>query len=300
MGTWRWREDARGNAKVWAHWQNLNEDRRGNVKGPPWNGRAWLHAGPECFRIEWNLRSKSCGISFSTDRGGDETVSGSVAFPPIAIYLGASLRKERWVRRIADWVSKKSADMFGEKESLWSGSEFSIRVFDWAIWWKFFTDDRGWTSSRPKWRDGNWHPLDTFLGREKYTSREHEEAEVLVPMPEGVYRAKVKMTENVWKRPRWFAKTKTFGDVEMIDPVPIPGKGENSWDCGEDAIFGMSVPAEKIEDVIAGVVASALRDRRRHGGGVSWRPSSAEEQAPAEVAPLPVVEGVPLAVSEKV
>jgi hypothetical protein len=36
---WAWGVDAQGNARVWLHWQNLNEDKRGNVKGLPWHGR---------------------------------------------------------------------------------------------------------------------------------------------------------------------------------------------------------------------------------------------------------------------
>jgi len=289
---WRWNEDAQGNASVWAHWQNLNEDARGNAEGRlPWHGRAWLHVGGhrgDSFRVEWNLWSKTCGIGVTTERGGDDTIAGHVAFPPVAFYFGAELRKDRLVRRIADWVSEKSADMFGRRESKWSGSRTSLRIFDGAIWWQLFADDRGWTCDRPRWRDGNWKPADTFLGKTKYTRLVVEDAkEVLVPMPERAYAGTVLLTEDTWKRPRWFAKTKLFATVEMTEPVPIPGKGENSYDCGEDAIHSASVSARTVEDAIVEVVRSALRTRKRHGG-TNWLPEPAE---------IPLVEGTPLAAS---
>jgi len=269
--TWRWREDERGNAEVWAHWQNLNEDRQGNVKGLPWSGRAWLHVKSECFHIDWNLRSYTCGVSFSTERSGDDTVSGMIAFPPVAVYVGAELKKERLVRRLADWISKKSVDMFGKKDSGYSGSNFSVRVHDWALWWQFFTDDRGWTSKRPRWRDGNWHPLDTFLGKQQYASCEVEVAEVLVPLPEASYKAKVAMKSDSWTRPRWFPKVITRAHVDMIDPIPIPGKGENSYDCGQDAIYGSTFMADTTEEAVGKIVGDVLRTRKRHGGR-NWVP----------------------------
>lgn len=270
--TWRWREDANGDAAIRTHWQNLNEDRIGKVKGWPWHGRAWLHVRNESARIEWNLRSTSCGIALQTSQDGEDTISGSIALPPLALYFGVDLNKGRLLHRLASWVSRKSSDMGGSKS--YSGSQLSIRIFDWAVWWNIFSDDSGWTSTRPRWRDGNWHVLNTLLGKERYfEDSEAVSEDVLVPMPEGSYRGKVTLRSDSWKRPRWFRKVVTRAHIEMVDPVPIPGKGENSYDCDEDAIHGTTAPAKSVDEAVAGVVASALRTRRKYGGQ-DWRPES--------------------------
>ncbi len=263
----RWFIGADGEAALRLHWQNLNEDHIGRAKGPPWHGRAWLHVRNECFALEWNLRSRSCGVGFSTDRGGESTWAWKAAFPPVALYGHMEPRKGRLLRRLADWISAKSSDM----GSSWSGSRTGIDVFDNAIWWKVFADDSGWCGQRPRWRDGSWRPLDTFLGREVYASHELGRHDVLVPMPERAYRGTVILSEDTWKRPHWVTRRRYGAHVEMQEPIPIPGKGENSWDCGDDAIHGLSTTAETVEDAVAAVVRSALRDRRRHGGP-KWHP----------------------------
>lgn len=58
----------------------------------------------------------------------------------------------------------------------------------------------------------------------------------------------------------------------MLDgeQIPVPGKGENSWDCGEDATYAFSCMADSVEDGIASLVRSILVRRRKYGGR-NWR-----------------------------
>lgn len=75
-------------------------------------------------------------------------------------------------------------------------------------------------------------------------------------------------------------ETQPWVTFEYVDPpvhvVPFPGKGENSWDCGEDAIMGAGADEPTPEAAVASVVKSALRNRRRYGGE-GWKP---EKPAP--------------------
>ncbi len=251
----------------WASWQNLNEDRKGKPKGWPHHGRAWLHIGKESAHVEWNLRSTSCGFSFRTNRDCEDTLSGHVAFPPIAIYVGVDLTKERLLSRIASWISKKSVDMFDGRDSGYSGSELSLRVHDWAIWWNVFCDDRGWTNTRPRWRDGCWHPLGRHMrqGEPKVI----EERDVLVPMPERAYKATARLEEVRFghtRLPRFLDRTSTSVEIKMKDgeQIPFPGKGTAFYNCGQDAAFGIYSLARTIEDGVGKMVSSVLRDRRRY------------------------------------
>ena len=84
-------------------------------------------------------------------------------------------------------------------------------------------------------------------------------------MPEGAYKATVEMFWGIWKRPRWVAKKILRANVEIPSGIPKNGKGENSWDCGEDATFGITMPAKNVENAIGKTVESCLRDRKKYG-----------------------------------
>lgn len=54
----------------------------------------------------------------------------------------------------------------------------------------------------------------------------------------------------------------------MQQGIPFPGKGENSWDCGDDAYYGFG--GATIESAVADIIADTLKRR-----GNNWRPSEA-------------------------
>jgi hypothetical protein len=113
---------------------------------------------------------------------------------------------------------------------------------------------------------GSFYPLDVLLGRMRYSEQVVEERAVIVPMPEGAHAAHAKLLRASWKRPRWpFAHELNRVTIDVPEGVPVPGKGENSYDCGPDAIFGTTVTARTIEDGVGELVASALQTRRRRG-----------------------------------
>jgi hypothetical protein len=67
-------------------------------------------------------------------------------------------------------------------------------------------------------------------------------------MPEGKYPAHVKRERRTWKRPRWFTPlVREYWDVDVESGIRVPGKGENSWDCDDDAIFASSFSVNKAE-----------------------------------------------------
>src|SRR5690606_25314615 len=73
---------------------------------------------------------------------------------------------------------------------------------------------------------------------------------------------------STWKRPRWPFATRIRRvqiDMDKDEQIPVMGKGENSWDCGEDATYGITVAADTIEAGVAKLVESILRSRRRYG-----------------------------------
>jgi hypothetical protein len=217
------------------HWQNLNE--KHGKTGFPWHGRAWFGE----FHVEWKLPTRSVRLNFHRD---DEGATVGIACLLFAFWFG-------WSR-------------FSARDD----RECQITVHHGCLWVALWRDPSG-TSSRqndPWWRHQHCFDFaDFFLGRQTHSKETVETRDVLIPMPEGSYPATVEFVRAKWKRPRWFALVKTCADVKIPKGIPFEGKGDNSWDCGEDATFGMWTPAASIEEAIGKVVSSVLRDRNRYG-----------------------------------
>lgn len=124
-------------------------------------------------------------------------------------------------------------------------------------------------NNQPSKRHFYWFILDKIFGRQKYSETVTDEGETSIDMPEGVYKATYKRFISYWKRPRWFG-VQSLHRVSMDIPVGIPheGKGENSWDMGMDATFGVTMPSDKDEDmhsIVKRFAISQLKTRQKYG-----------------------------------
>ena len=232
------------------HWQNLNRDKRDKVKGWPWEGRCWFYPLKDrierlVFEFDWY---------FGRPHGG-----GAIEFS----CRGNRLQFQFSIGVISLWFSAESYKW------RFKDREVSIKVHDNALWWNFWTPGWGWSRETPKYRNGCFHVDDFLFGKMNYhMENEKVYKDMVIPMPEGAYPCTIKMYTGVWKRPRWFAERIEKADVTMHRTIPHAGKGENAWDCGEDALYGWNGRANNIEDAIAEVVRDVLRDRRRYNGDV--------------------------------
>ena len=132
------------------------------------------------------------------------------------------------------------------------------------------------------WRRGykSWSSSKTrrfLIGPRGYESVDLESVPVKVPLPEGTYPATVTLQRTTrtrgsrwpFTRPHyeWFAQMRVDGPS-----LPFPGRGENSWDCGQDGLVSCAVkvrfPGNKaawLGDAIGHAVAVTLKDRMRYG-----------------------------------
>lgn len=115
----------------------------------------------------------------------------------------------------------------------------------------------------------NWDRM--LFGNPTVDTEVIEQGTTVVPMPERIYDATYEIHRSTR---RW---TKRLGrlrpadvnyrtDIRPLDPVPVPGKGENSWDCDDDALYSILFGGRSVEKAVASLVESALSTRRRHGG----------------------------------
>lgn len=215
----------------------------------PHHFRCWFYLDKRYNRtiqVSFDWWTSLCGIGIDWD--DEQGIGLFIGTPPLAFWLHLPVRLN-----------------FREDMDL-----FSLRFHDGAVWWKIVTPSHSWSCETPKWRDGCFNFVDFLLGKHKYTSTVLEQREVTIPMPEKAYAATAKLTACEWKRPRWFAKRLRRVEIECPEGVPFEGKGTASWNCGPDATFGLTTPADSIPEGVGKMVGSVLRDRVRYGGWNDW------------------------------
>jgi hypothetical protein len=246
------------------HSQNLNEKvggRKGNIL---WHGRAWLYNDKQSSHVmsaEWVLFTHFC--HFKIGILDEEPLSLSFACFLFAVWLNFDIHA--WHAPLRKFFRVEG----------YEDRELSFSWHDNGLYWNLWTPSMEWSKVKHGRRQGAFHPVDFIFGKTKYSEIPISECNVEVPMPEGVYPAKIRLLEAQWKRPRWpFTWLRSRrAEVTPLKPIPFPGKGENSWDCGEDATHSMICSADTVEEAIGKMVASVMRDRMRYGGS-KWRPQT--------------------------
>lgn len=54
--------------------------------------------------------------------------------------------------------------------------------------------------------------------------------------------------------------------IEVPSGVPIPGKGESGYDCGEDAVYGLTCRARTVKEAVERFVDDIRETRKKRGG----------------------------------
>ena len=222
--------------------------------------RAWWHFGDRSvFRVEAYWWARFCHASISND---EEGWTIGFALPPLALYLTLHAR---WL-----WVPQRLVRFTWEtpQRDVWlpEHRECRVSISDWTIHLNPWSKSMEWASADPWWVRGVSIDLKrVFLGRQRCdVETMRENIPIVVPMPEGNYHGTAKIKRYTWKRARWFAHTRESAEIDIPGGgIPHSGKGENSWDCGDDGLCGIG--GDSIEDAIGNAVKSVLRDRRRYG-----------------------------------
>jgi hypothetical protein len=238
-------------------WQNLSDGKRHGF----FSGRAWLwlrHEPRSRFvRFEWHHTARPGALAAEVSTGGgdaNDELSFRLSLVFVSYYLTfvGFLRPRRHERTTG-------LALYGDHLTL-----------------RWRCDDSSWSRKTGPAAGRTWSAflLDKLLGRAVYRQGEPIVYRLWINMPEGEYAGTCRIRDDSWKRPLWFRTTIRRADVTM-DPgheIPIPGKGENSWDQDEDALFSSTFPCGSLADAIAEMHASAMRQRRRRASE-HWRPT---------------------------
>jgi hypothetical protein len=260
------------------HYQNLNDkpgDRQGSILkyGRAWlNFRQWDVDGPR-IHWEWHLDWRACAAQIEVGGEEDFGLHWYVGIPLLgALYVTlAGFRSLEWFARL---LLPKTEERHGGLHGYRESRQIYFRVHAGALWWTIWRHSMGgWSREVPRWREGNFQVVDALLGKQKYAATEIEPWRAIeVPMPERAYRGRAKLELATWRRSRWFSKSVLRVEIDMDkgEQIPCPGKGENSWDCGDDGTWGLTCPAKSIEEGIGKLVTSCLETRRRRGAPHNW------------------------------
>lgn len=167
------------------------------------------------------------------------------------------------------WDAEVGGNAFGLTVNVNRGDDWYSARETWPLWRRVL---RG---NGLRWR---LDFLDLLFGRAVYEEETHLRDVVEVPMPEGKYPAVVYVKRVRWKRQRLPARWYWRNTIEVgKGGLPFPGKGENSWDCDDDAThsitFAVTVRREEPEVTAMKAAANAMETRLRRGGR-RWVPSA--------------------------
>jgi hypothetical protein len=219
------------------HSQNLTDDRL-----PLWrDGRAWLGN----WGVQWGIFRWHSWFSIQASKGGYEgnRLAAHVAVPWFHLFVHRScarrFRDSQWG---AYWYHGSLALLLGASEDRdWKG---------WRGWHKrpVYLPVKHWVTGKPVCETVKGEPID-----------------VLVPMPEGCYPAVVTPETRTWTYRFGYQVSRTdyWLEVTHRGGIPHAGKGENSYDCGDDGLCGIG--GDSVEHVIGRAVARVLKSRRRYG-----------------------------------
>ena len=230
-----------------------------HISKEPHGLRLWWHLNKQraCIAIEFYWWTRRFGLSIGPDDGG---WNFSLACPPFSFYLsleGLGLWQPRR-KVIATWDGNREFWLPDRREFSFSIYDWSIRLVVWERWGE-------WRKVDPWWIRGISVDLrDLILGRQSCNTEELASGiPCKISMPEAAYPATAKIERRTWRRKRWFSRTRTSAWLDIPKGIPHAGKGENSWDCGDDGLFGIG--GDTVEDAIKRARASVLESRRRYG-----------------------------------
>lgn len=253
-------------------WRQHDEERRKRK-----SGRFSIYYGRNLDRsIGGKISAEYCVLrpvyllGADMEIGGDERpVKFAFWLWPFSIYIGIETPT---AKRIAVRLTKPTYD--GEREIALHIAPRSERS---SVRWSVWHPVHSWDTRTPRWRYGSFDIIDFAFGRRDMRWEPVSKHDVSIPMPERWYDGSVEIKDHVsWrKRLPFLTKRVRCANVDIPGGIGFPGKGENAWDCGDDAMFGMSCGAENVEEAIGKVVASVLQSRKRYGGSYTFTPSEA-------------------------
>lgn len=230
------------------HSQNLAKEDR--TKG--WSWRCWWQMLGHDFRFEINTQRLKFGAYIELDH-----VDNELAFHIAPIFFQAWFTIGKVFKK-SDW--KKGKNLLG----------FSL--FEEYFWIYLWTHEDGYGSSKRNWRHVTIRWKDILMGGMDYSTKPIRGEDTVIALPEATYPVHIEFVRSTWKRRRWPWKVeRTQVDIKCEPGIPVPGKGENSWDCGTDHTRGLHCTVDRAStaEALGKLLEAVVSTRIKYGSGIN-------------------------------
>ena len=194
-------------------------------------------------RITW-WQDFCCKLMFERS-SGDCGTEGSLRIGLLFVYIIISFPIPKWMQST---YKTKASWKNNEEIELWEAREYGFYFYDWAFVWHWHAKTMESSSSDPWWMRQYIHIDAIFVGKwEIVHDRIDKGHELWFAIGKREFKLdSIKLVKN--KRFRTYIPMALYCqeyysmDVEIKDPPMRAGKGENSWDCGDDGSYGLYCP----------------------------------------------------------
>ena len=233
--------------KIWWHWQALSK--RGIREG-----RAWLYTPVSNAHVEWHWFSNRYSIGVNLGGSGDDSILLSFCIGLLSFYVGVTFP---WGGRLRKMLPDE-------------GRQIQISYYDHTLRLGLWEREHEWRSKDPWWVRGvRLDVKDLLFGSNKYANEEIRWPErITIELDGRAYCGTASFERRRWKRPRWpwaMVRESVWIDMDPRDGLPHAGKGENSWDCGDDALCGWGHEGLSVEEAIGHGITEVLKRRKGYG-----------------------------------
>lgn len=151
-----------------------------------------------------------------------------------------------------------------------------VRWFDGTLWLSCWENSECSSARDPWWQRITFTPLDFLFGMPRHSAETLFLTYRTIAIGSERHQVQAELKLETWTRPRWpfwpFERSVRRAHMKCEAGIPIPGKGENSWDQDEDASYGLTCVATSVDDGIEQWIDTIQKTRKRYGGE-NWKPS---------------------------
>lgn len=229
-------------------------------------GAKWLLQG---FNIELYLfpkRHQRLAASFTIQHDCEGTLKWNFALPFLfSAWLSVDCGYPSWAKRIC-----------GE----YKGREFGFYANEDGFSFKFWADTNAWSRRVSDTGIQYYFSWDKLKGKVTHVHEVFEshivtfEQPAYKSRPATQHECTLTLERRTWSFRNPFCKTivNNYWEVSFKDgqkPPAFSGKGENSWDGGDDGIYGIGFPIDKVgatyDGAIQAYIVKVIENRKRYG-----------------------------------
>lgn len=261
------------------YFHHINYGKQDRINKHWFHHRWFFNTKKNAYNIEI-ASGPSLRFEFQRGEAGDAQEGSQIIFGFLFFTIYLTFPLPSWMleqkKCIATWDNNREFYLV-------QGRKYGFYFYEWAFVWHFHSKVNESSSKDPWWMSIYFHIDEFFLGKKERVQRKWNERENIYFSIDG---QEFKINHIKWTSCNWFRtyipysiynRELFYVDIEIKKPPVFSGKGENSWDCGDDGIYGIHrvwngpKPTYKVIGEITEIATkmyfdSVMESVRRYGG----------------------------------